>query len=1406
MRRGIGGTSSSFGNFTNTLISGFSKSERLEQSQDDLATSHHKVDREKQASNLLKQMHKQSSKWRFHNEESQQRDGEVIGEDVFPGSLHAERDHPWMIIHPQSTGKIAWDIFISLLIFYSIVIIPFRIGFEVRSVGLAYAFDWLVDANFFLDIILSFFTAVWVNEELEVRLVHIAKHYLQTWFLIDLVSTLPLDQIVESVLPEGEEEAEGSSSLRSIKLIKFFRLVRLIKLARIFKLKKLGSSWEGALSINPALQRLLKLLLQIVFICHLLACFWFFMSTVNEESNWVLAHGLVNEQLATKYLASFYWTVASAMSVGYGDVHAVNTVEMGYSILVQVVGATCFGFIIANISAFLETFDPRASAYKSRMDRLKQYMRDRNLPISLQRRVRKYYDYVLAKESIFDDANILAQLPAHMTETVILHIHGHRARKIDFLQNEDSSFVAYIMARSKVLLALSGEVICEQGSVGTDVYMVMQGKVEAILLEEDKEWRGLKEKQEMEEEEALEQQGKERSMKRSLGGILRVPSGGIAGVLANKEPNPTVSFKKSFKTMGTDTKRFSFGMKAKYAVVAGLYNRGSNFGEVGIVKNKPHEITFRANRTTDLLSVSKGDLDYAIYLFPQSALQFRKRCDLHAGLLEESMASSTEYFPHSGRHVKAKVTVDGQTHQSAAVVEKRIGPLILSALIAYDRTGRFRSAAERKMEKEKQRSSTSTSTSFWKTGNVFSGSKVDEGQSLLLRTSVKVRRHCMNFDSRVSLMLNAPGILDERILSQGSKTKVVPVLSSLEDVKKDQPARLLPHLPSGDLKSSQQGHLDEFNRVGKKQKLFASFRLHPDLNAPPARKLNEIPVRSPTSLMVTRSHGLRLEDAEMELSDIVEKLMIVPPGHPVKIRWDVLMAFFIVYSVISVPFRIGFSQPAEGFWHAFDILVDLFFWLDMSLSFRTAFESPEDDVLVVVPKLIAIHYLRGWFVIDFLSTFPFDAVISLFLSDGGSNEALMSFRLIKVFRLVRLLKLMRILKLRKIIGEIESEIELSSGFLKLLTLFLQIFFVAHLFACFWLFSSSQSDGSDGFWYTTAGFSGNEDEDVGKKYLASLYWSFSTLTTVGFGDIAPTNDHERIYSIFIMILGATIFGYVIGSIASLISMLDIADALLKAKMTELDEYLSEQGIPKSLKKECKSCYAYSLSLKSVFDERDLLSRLSPSLRQEILITIHQQAVNEIPIFKNQTATFTADLLQVMQPQLALPNTFIMHKGDVGSNIYFIVQGEVLVYEDAWPQPDPDENMSFKSSKLLHQESGTFFGHEAVLSGKRSEITVKSLKVTQLYMLSKAAIGDLVDSVPPFALLLQSTLRNAIRRQDVAFGKTQNPSSPDRRSKLLWSLVQNHFQDILSMSPNRMRSLAGDEQCTTKLEALVKNIMK
>jgi hypothetical protein len=63
-----------------------------------------------------------------------------------------------------------------------------------------------------------------------------------------------------------------------------------------------------------------------------------------------------------------------------------------------------------------------------------------------------------------------------------------------------------------------------------------------------------------------------------------------------------------------------------------------------------------------------------------------------------------------------------------------------------------------------------------------------------------------------------------------------------------------------------------------------------------------------------------------------------------------------------------------------------------------------------------------------------------------------------------------------------------------------------------------------------------DETLWSRYVVSMYWSITTLTTVGYGDLHPVNRGEMIYDIFYMLLNLALTAYIIGNMTNLITRL------------------------------------------------------------------------------------------------------------------------------------------------------------------------------------------------------------------------------------------------------------------------------
>ncbi len=114
------------------------------------------------------------------------------------------------------------------------------------------------------------------------------------------------------------------------------------------------------------------------------------------------------------------------------------------------------------------------------------------------------------------------------------------------------------------------------------------------------------------------------------------------------------------------------------------------------------------------------------------------------------------------------------------------------------------------------------------------------------------------------------------------------------------------------------------------------------------------------------------EDNEQDQSK--RSLGIFHPEALIKVCWDLFGYVFIMYQAIITPYRLSFNEPASGFLAVFENLQDFFFIVDILISLNTG--TYDKGMLIMDRKFAIVIYLKFWFWIDLLSSFPLAMVIS----------------------------------------------------------------------------------------------------------------------------------------------------------------------------------------------------------------------------------------------------------------------------------------------------------------------------------------------------------------------------------------------------------------------------------------------
>ena len=184
--------------------------------------------------------------------------------------------------------------------------------------------------------------------------------------------------------------------------------------------------------------------------------------------------------------------------------------------------------------------------------------------------------------------------------------------------------------------------------------------------------------------------------------------------------------------------------------------------------------------------------------------------------------------------------------------------------------------------------------------------------------------------------------------------------------------------------------------------------------------------------------------------------------------------------------------------------------------------------------------------IDVVAILPFDKI----LSAGNVNGLVRVARIGKLYKLVKITRLIRLFKVikqqGKIFGKLNDIFKIGHGLERLMFFIMIFLMLSHLMACLWIFTadlsidepimeninngnSTKTKNQDEYstnWVIDGGY---QDLDWSDLYLASFYFTVTTITTVGYGDISGTNFTERLICIFLMITGVLFFSFSSGTL-------------------------------------------------------------------------------------------------------------------------------------------------------------------------------------------------------------------------------------------------------------------------------------
>ena len=401
-----------------------------------------------------------------------------------------------------------------------------------------------------------------------------------------------------------------------------------------------------------------------------------------------------------------------------------------------------------------------------------------------------------------------------------------------------------------------------------------------------------------------------------------------------------------------------------------------------------------------------------------------------------------------------------------------------------------------------------------------------------------------------------------------------------------------------------------------------------------------------------------------EYKEEVIDYYINPDSWYIRIFDSILFLASLFYFVF-VPYYLSrnyFIAIESKYIRVIFLVIDIAYIVDVIINFFRAYQNYEEH-LIRKTKRIILHYIKTWFILDFIEAIPYYSILKFIEKNISENDQshlkLDGHHLInqKLYILL-FIKIIKVYKMYndnstiKYFSEILSRSETFDDHGDILTTFFVTIFILNLTTCLFIFLGINSHYG---WIIKLDI---QDESYINIYLTSVYFVIVTITTVGYGDITGQTLPEISFQIYLLIIGTIAYSFTISYISNYIIKSNKKSMTFEKHLEILQEIkIHHPNMKNSLYNEVLR-NIYNEQLYERKDKHLLFDCLPYSLKNKLIVEMYKPLIKNLVFFKDiDNSDFIVKVVTSLKPLISVKGDIVIEEGDYIKEIIFVKKGVI-----------------------------------------------------------------------------------------------------------------------------------------------------